>query len=77
MTDITISINETVNPHYYIVRPNTKNARKIVAKCIGDRFQEIDKLYAVDKKELLDIWSLIKTNGMNFNTINISTEGKH
>ena len=77
MTDITISINETVNPHYYIVRPNTKNARKIVAKCIGDRFQEIYEIHAVDKKELLDIWSLIKTNGMNFNTINISTEGKH
>tara|TARA_S200002703_G_scaffold96547_1_gene83405 strand:- start:5086 stop:5319 length:234 start_codon:yes stop_codon:yes gene_type:complete len=77
MTDITISINETVNPHYYIVRANNKKAKKIIKKCIGDRFQEIDKLYAVDKKEVLEIWSLIKTNGMNFNTINISTEGKH
>jgi len=77
MTDITISMNEKANPHYYIVRANNNKTKKIIKKCIGDRYQEMYELHAVDKKQVLDIWSIIKTNGMKYNIINISTEGKH
>ena len=55
MTDFTITCNEEVNPFYYILRPNTRDAQRILKESIGGRI-------AIMNEQRWDRWSIRFSN---------------
>ena len=55
MTDFTITCNEEVNPFYYILRPNTRDAQQILKKSIGGSFQTVGSSVYNRTKQMI-IW---------------------
>ena len=77
MTDFTITCNEEVNPFYYILRPNTRDAQRILKKSIGGSFQTVgSSVYAVEQKQMINLAGIIHTNKLKINYLKIKTKRK-
>ena len=78
MTDFTIACNEETNPFYYIVRPNTRDAKQILNKYIGGSFQSIgNELYAMEQKNMVEFMGEIKTHNLKINFLKILNQGEN
>ena len=84
MSDFTIACNEETNPFYYIVRPNTRDAKQIfnkhlyVNKNIGGSFQSIgNELYAMEQKNMVEFMGEIKTHSLKINFLKILNQGEN
>ena len=74
MTDFTITCNEEVNPFYYILRPNSRDAQRILKKSIGGSFQTVgSSVYAVEQKQMINLAGIIHTNKLKINYLKIKT----
>ena len=74
MTDFTITCNEEVNPFYYILRPNTKDAQRILKKSIGGSFQTVGaSVCAIEQKQMINLAGIIHTNKLKVNYLKIKT----
>ena len=77
MTDFTITCNEEVNPFYYILRPNTRDAQRILKESIGGSFQTVgSSVYAVEQKQMINLAGIIHTNKLKINYLKIKTKRK-
>ena len=77
MTDFTITCNEEVNPFYYILRPNTKDAQRILKESIGGSFQTVgSSVYAIEQKQMINLAGIIHTNKLKINYLKIKTKRK-
>ena len=77
MSDYTIACNEKVNPFYYILRPNTRDAQRILTKHIGGSFHTMgNKIYAMEQKTMVSFMGQIKTHNLKVNFLRIENQGK-
>ena len=77
MTDFTITCNEETNPFYYILRPNTRDAQRILKKSIGGSFQTVgSSVYAIEQKQMINLAGIIHTNKLKINYLKIKTKRK-
>ena len=75
MTDFTITCNEEVNPFYYILRPNTRDAQRILTKHIGGSFHTMgNKIYAMEQKTMVSFMGQIKTHNLKVNFLRIENQ---
>ena len=74
MTDFTIACNEEANPYYYILRPNTRDAKQILNKYIGGSFQTVgSSVYAIEQNKMINLAGFIHTNKLKINYLKIKT----
>ena len=77
MTDFTITCNEETNPFYYILRPNTRDAQRILKESIGGSFQTVgSSVYAIEQKQMINLAGIIHTNKLKINYLKIKTKRK-
>ena len=74
MTDFSITCNEEVNPFFYILRPNTRDAQRILKESIGGSLQTVgSSVYAVEQKQMINLAGIIHTNKLKINYLKIKT----
>ena len=77
MTDFTIACNEKGKPFYYILRPNNRDAERILTKHIGGSFYTMgNKIYAMEQKTMVSFMGQIKTHNLKVNFLRIENQGK-
>lgn len=77
MSDYTIACNEKVNPFYYILRPNTSDAQRILTKHIGGSFHSMgNRIYAIEQKTMVSFMGQIKTHNLKVNFLQIESQRK-
>ena len=74
MTGFSIKSNEEENPFYYILKPNTRDAQRILKESIGGSFQTVgSSVYAVEQKQMINLAGIIHTNKLKINYLKIKT----
>ena len=72
MSDFTIACNEETNPFYYIVRPNTKDAKQIFKEHIYGSLQTVGhNAYAIEQSKMINLAGFIHTHKLSINYLHI------